>query len=271
MSRHRHRVEPGERVDLSSRASDERGGFGGRDDPAALAQQQADAATLAELQERLFAEGTRAVLVVLQAMDTAGKDAVLRHVVGPLDSRGVDVRSFGVPSREELAHDYLWRIHAHAPARGHMTFFNRSHYEEVLVARVEGLVPEAVWQPRFRQINDFERMLVECGTTVIKLFLHISRQEQKRRLEERLRDPRKQWKFDPADVAARARWDLYQEAYQDALSRCSTEWAPWFVIPSDHKWYRDLAVTRILVEALERLDPRYPRRHIDYSRVVIPD
>ena len=268
---HGFRVTPGEKVSLKGLDPAEKAGYDGKDDPEVQARLARDLEALSELQEKLYAERQRAVLVVLQALDTAGKDGVLRHVVGPLDSRGVNVRSFRAPSEEELAHDFLWRVHAHAPARGQMNFWNRSHYEDVLVARVEQLVPRAVWEKRYQQINDFERMLVESGTVVVKLFLHISRQEQKRRMEERISDPRKQWKFDPADLRARARWDEYHEAYEDALTRCSTAWAPWWVIPADHKWFRNLAVARVLVETLEAIDPRYPAPTGDFSKLVIPD
>jgi PPK2 family polyphosphate:nucleotide phosphotransferase len=268
---HALRVTPGDKVSLGDLDPARKAGYTGKDDPAVLVRLSRDLAALSELQEKLFAERRRAVLVVLQALDTAGKDGVLRHVVGPLDSRGVSVRSFRAPSEEELAHDFLWRLHPHAPARGHMSFWNRSHYEDVLVARVEKLVPRAVWEKRYQHINEFERMLVDSGTVVVKLFLHLSRQEQKRRMEERLHDPRKQWKFDPADLQARARWDDYHQAYEEALTRCSTPWAPWWIIPADHKWFRDLAVARILVETLEELGPRYPAPSADYSELVIPD
>jgi PPK2 family polyphosphate:nucleotide phosphotransferase len=181
------------------------------------------------------------------------------------------VRSFKAPSREELAHDYLWRAHLRTPARGHITFFNRSYYEDVLVVRVMGLQPRHVWEHRYRHINEFERMLDDSGTRVVKLYLHISRAEQKRRLLERLEDPSKHWKFDPADLDARARWDDYMEAYEDAIARCSTDRAPWWIVPADRKWYRDLVAARLLVELLEDMAPSYPETKLDVSKIVIPD
>ena len=266
-----YRVVEGEKFSLRDIPTDDKGPFSGRDDPAMQEQLAADLERLAELQEKLLAEERRSVLVVLQAMDTAGKDGLLRKVVGPLDSRGVNVQTFKAPSHEELAHDYLWRVHQRTPARGHMTFFNRSHYEDVLVVRVMGIAPRDVWERRYRHINEFERMLVDSGTQVVKLYLHISRQEQKRRLQERLDDPTKHWKFDPGDLVARSKWDDYMRAYEEALSRCSTDHAPWWIIPADRKWYRDLAVARILVELLEKMDPRHPRHDLDVSKIVIPD
>jgi PPK2 family polyphosphate:nucleotide phosphotransferase len=207
---------------------------------------------------------------VLQALDTAGKDGVLRKVAGPLDSRGVNVASFKAPNSEELAHDYLWRVHQKTPRKGDITFFNRSHYEDVLVVRVLDLVPKEVWKRRYDHINGFERMLSDEGTRIIKFYLHISRAEQKRRLQERLDDPDKHWKFEAGDLKMRARWDDFMEAYEDVLERTSTDYAPWYVIPADHKWARDLAVARVLVEVLEEMDPQYPKVKLDPG-IVIPD
>ena len=266
-----HRVTEGDKVSLGDIPTDDKGGFAGRDDPALQSQLGRDLDRLVELQEKLLAEEKRGVLVVLQAMDTAGKDGLLRKVVGPLDSRGVDVQSFKAPSREELAHDYLWRVHQRTPARGHMTFFNRSHYEDVLAVRVLGLQPKEVWEKRYRHMVEFERMLVDSGTQVVKIYLHISRAEQKRRLEERLTDPSKHWKFELGDLDSRAKWDDYMRAYEDAMERTSTDHAPWWIIPADHKWFRDFAVARILVELLEKMDPKYPRATVDPTRIVIPD
>ena len=215
---------------------------------------------LEALQELLWARHRERVLVVLQGMDTSGKDGVIRHVFDGVNPVGVKVASFKAPTPEELAHDFLWRVHARAPAEGELVIFNRSHYEDVLIVRVHGLVPEKVWRRRYEQIREFEALLVESGTTILKFFLHISKHEQKHRLEERLADPARQWKFDPHDLVERERWPAYQEAYGEAIGRTSTPGAPWFVVPAEHKWYRDLVIASILVETLEglRLEPPAP-------------
>jgi len=220
------------------------------------------------LQRALFAEGRRALLVVLQGRDAAGKDGVIRKVFGPLDAQGCTVTTFRKPSAQELDHDFLWRIHAAAPRRGVIGIFNRSHYEDVLVVRVLGLVPPAEWSARYEQINAFERMLTENGTTILKFFLHVSREEQKRRLQERLEDPAKNWKFNPGDLDTRRRWDEYSEAYRDALTRCSTPWAPWYVVPADRNAARDVLVAEVVVDALERMNPQFPRADPEVLRQV---
>lgn len=222
---------------------------------------------LGELQARLYAEGRQALLIVLQGMDTAGKDSTIRHVFRAVNPQGVRVTSFKKPTALELAHDYLWRVHAQTPARGEIGIFNRSHYEDVLVVRVHDLVPEAVWSRRYDQINAFERLLVEEGTRIVKFFLHISREEQRKRLEARLENPRKNWKFNPADLAERKRWDDYMAAYADALARTSSAYAPWYAVPADRKWQRNLIVASVLVEALEAMNPRYPE--VSFDRVQI--
>jgi PPK2 family polyphosphate:nucleotide phosphotransferase len=226
---------------------------------------------LQELQEVLWAEGKHALLIVLQALDAGGKDGTIRHVMRGVNPQGCQVTSFKVPTAEELAHDYLWRVHKATPRRGYIGIFNRSHYEDVLVVRVHNLVPEAVWQQRYDQINQFEKLLFDSGTTILKFFLYISKDEQKERFEARLRDPRKNWKFSTADVKERGYWDDYMRAYEDALSRCSTPWAPWHVIPADHKWYRNLVVSQVIVEALEKLDMHFPPPLPDAGDIVIPD
>ncbi len=213
---------------------------------------------MAELQEALYAEGRRTLLVVLQARDTGGKDGAIRHVFGPLNPMGVEVTSFKAPSAVELSHDYLWRVHQRVPPRGMIGVFNRSHYEDVLVVRVHGLVPETVWRARYDQINAFERHLADNGVTILKFCLHISREEQRRRLIARLRDESKHWKFNPGDLKERGRWDDYTAAYADALRLTSTAWAPWYVVPADRKPLRDVLVARVVVDALERMAPRYP-------------
>jgi PPK2 family polyphosphate:nucleotide phosphotransferase len=215
-------------------------------------------ARLEALQELLYADGRKKVLVVLQGMDTSGKDGTIRHIFDRTNPIGVKVASFKKPSPLELAHDYLWRVHAQTPAGGEIVIFNRSHYEDVLVVRVDNLVPEARWKKRYQHIVDFERMLVDEGTTVIKFFLHISKDEQKQRLEERLADPEKRWKFDKNDLAVRARWDDYQRAYEDALRLTSTPQAPWYVVPANKKWYRNIVISQVLIETLESLGLKHP-------------
>ena len=210
------------------------------------------------LQAALHAEASRALLVVLQGRDGAGKDGTIRGVFGPLDPQGVAVTAFKVPSADELAHDYLWRVHRAVPARGAIGIFNRSHYEDVLVVRVDRIVPEEVWRARYEQINRFERNLAENGVTVLKFLLHISREEQRTRLQARLADPEKYWKFDDDDLRKRAQWDEYTAAYEEALRRTSTPWAPWFVVPADRKPVRDVLVAQTVVDTLERMRPAYP-------------
>ncbi len=214
---------------------------------------------LDELQDLFYAEKKRALLIVLQGMDAAGKDGTVRHVMSGVSPQGCSVKSFKVPNSEELAHDFLWRIHKAVPEKGMFGIFNRSHYEDVLVVRVHKLVPKDVWKARYDQINRFEKNLAENDVKLLKFFLHISREEQEKRFQERLHDPRKKWKFSKADAAERKRWDDYVTAYEAVLSRCSTEYAPWFIIPSDHKWFRNLAISRIIVETLEEFDMHYPK------------
>jgi PPK2 family polyphosphate:nucleotide phosphotransferase len=213
---------------------------------------------LGELQELLYADGRHRILVVLQAIDTGGKDGVIRHVFRSVNPQGVGVTSFKAPAPAELARDYLWRIHAQVPEAGSIGIFNRSHYEDVLVVRVRELVPPERWERRYGHINDFERMLADEGTTILKFFLHISKEEQARRLRARLEDPSRHWKFDPGDLEDRALWDRYEEAFETMLSRTSTPWAPWYVVPANRKWYRNLVVARVLMQTLEGLGLRHP-------------
>jgi PPK2 family polyphosphate:nucleotide phosphotransferase len=221
-------------------------------------QLQRDLARIDNLQEVLFAQGTHTVLVVLQGMDTSGKDGVVRHVFGPLDAQGVTVTSFKKPTLPELNRDYLWRVHHEVPPRGTIGVFNRSHYEDVLVVRVHDWVPRKQIEKRYQQINDFERYLSENGVVILKFFLHLSKAEQKIRLQNRLDDPTKRWKFERGDIEERKLWQEYQHAYHVCLSRCSTGYAPWHVIPSDRKWVRNAAIARILRGTLEGLDLHYP-------------
>ena len=220
-----------------------------------------------ELQYRLHGEAGRSLLIILQGMDTSGKDGVIRHVMNVFNPQGCKVSSFKVPTQEEASHDFLWRIHRAAPARGEVAVFNRSHYEDVLVVRVHDLVPRAVWSKRYDEINAFERHMVEHGTTVLKFFLHISRKEQQERLLARLDDPLKRWKFSDADLVERKRWRDYQRAYEVALERCSTSFAPWYVIPADRKWYRDWAVSEIVSRALVDMDPQLPKVRLNVKRL----
>ena len=217
---------------------------------------------LVDLQQRLYAESQQKLLIVLQAMDAGGKDGAIRKVFRGVNPQGVRVTSFKEPSADELAHDFLWRIHAAVPADGMIGVFNRSHYEDVLVARVESLVPARQWQNRFEHINNFELMLTSTGTRVLKFFLHISKEEQKTRLEARLHDSQKHWKFSSQDLIKRRDWDEYMDAYQDVLNVCTTSWAPWYVIPADQKWYRNLAVARVIVETLRDMNPEFPAAEI---------
>jgi PPK2 family polyphosphate:nucleotide phosphotransferase len=260
------RARGGQRVVLQDSAA---GHTHGWDEIRARAATARLAAELGELQYRLYAEARSGVLVVLQAIDGGGKDSTIRHVFSAFNPQGCTVRAFKAPSVEELRHDYLWRVHQHVPPRGEITVFNRSHYEEVLIARVENLVPPRVWQARYRHINEFERMLVESDIQVVKIFLHISRAEQRRRFEERIHDPRKQWKFDPQDLRKRAQWPAYSRAFGDMLGRCSTPLAPWYVVPANHKWLRDLAVAQIMAATLRALAPRFPPPRFDPRRVRV--
>ncbi len=222
---------------------------------------------LAELQELIFAGHEHKVLILLQGMDASGKDGAIRHVMGGFNPQGVRVVSFGKPTDVELDHDYLWRVHQQVPRRGEIVVFNRSHYEDVLIVRVRGLVPERDWKKRYAQINDFERMLTETGTVVLKFFLHISKDEQRERLQARVDDPTKRWKFQHGDLAERKLWNDYQRAYEEALTNSSTVYAPWHVVPANQKWYRNYVISSIVVDALKRLKMKYPQP--DLSNIVV--
>ena len=264
----RWRVEPGSEVRLAKIET-------GSTDGAPGDKKQTGAASkdlygeLADWQERLYAEGEQSLLVVLQALDAGGKDGTIKHVFRGLNPAGCRVVSFKVPSAEERSHDFLWRVHDKAPGKGEVVVFNRSHYEDVLIVRVHRLVPEEVWRPRYEFINDFEANLAAAGTRIVKLFLHISKEEQAERFQARLDDPSKHWKFRKGDLAERARWDDYTAAFEEALTRTSTEQAPWYVIPADKKWYRNWAVSRILVDTFTDMDPQYPPPEEDLAGVVV--
>ncbi len=252
------RITPGTRVKLSDWDADDRAIIGKKKNDA-RARLDEYRVRLEALQELLYAEGKNKLLVVLQAVDTAGKDSTIRHVFQEVDPLGVKVASFKAPTHYELARDYLWRVHHHVPGAGEIVIFNRSHYEDVLITRVNGWIDAAECKRRYRQINDFERMLVETGTTILKLYLHISKDEQKKRLEERRDTPDKQWKFLPSDLSVRAQWDDYMQVYEAAMSATSTAHAPWHVIPANSKLARNLMVSGLLIETLEKLDMRYPK------------
>jgi len=240
-----YQAKPGERVKLSKIPTDATGEFKSKSEGQHASDKNLK--KLRELQGVLYAEAKHSLLVVLQAMDAGGKDGAVDHVFSGINPQGCQVTSFKQPSSEELAHDYLWRIHHVTPKRGMIGIFNRSHYESVLVERVHNLVPEKVWSKRFNQINHFEKLLADEGTVIIKFFLHISKKEQKERLEDRLKDPSKNWKFDAKDLDERRHWDAYYEAYEDALEKCSTDYAPWIIVPSDHKWFRNWVISDALV------------------------
>lgn len=241
----------------------------GWDKDDALAEFAEEMEQLVELQKRLFADGSHSVLFVLQAMDAAGKDSTIRAVFSGLNPAGIDVNPFGVPTEEEASHDYLWRIHHHAPADGRIGIFNRSHYEDVLVVRVKGFVDEKVWKRRYDHIANFEQMLADEGTTIIKVFLNVSRDEQKERFQERLERPDKNWKFRAGDLDDRRLWPDFMEAYTDALERTSSDDAPWYVVPADRKWARNVCIARILRHHLEEVDPQYPAPEEGLEHIVV--
>ena len=260
------RVNPGERFRM--RDIDAARAFGWEREKAELATAE-NIRRLGELQYKMYADGRFGLLVVLQAIDGGGKDSTIRRVFGAMNPQGCTVTSFKAPTPLELKHDYLWRVHAHAPPRGEVAVFNRSHYEDVLIARVDKLVPDPVWMSRYEQINHFEKLLVESGTRIVKIFLHISKNEQKLRFEERLSDKTKQWKFDPGDLRKRDQWDDYRAAFEAALFRCSTAHAPWHAVPADRKWMRDFAVSQILLQEFEQMPLRWPKPSFDPQQIRI--
>jgi PPK2 family polyphosphate:nucleotide phosphotransferase len=259
-------VKPGEKVKLKD--FDPRC-CGNDEKESAAAEMENLAKRLDEFTYRLYAENRRSLLVVLQGMDTSGKDGTIRHVMGQVSPLTVQVHAFKQPSEEELDHDFLWRIHMRVPRRGNVGIFNRSQYEDVLVVRVHGLVPTEVWGQRYDAINSFERLIVEGGMTIVKCFLHISQAEQRERLQKRLTDPTKCWKFNIKDLEERKLWDDYQVAYEDALTLCNTKHAPWYIIPADRKWYRNLCISRLLVKTLEEMDPKFPPPPEGIERIVV--
>ena len=262
-----YRVKPGQKVDLSDFDPSDASGFkGGKKD--AQDEQLNLTRQLITLQELLYAEHRHKVLIVLQAMDTGGKDGTISHVFEGVNPQGVRVAGFKVPTPIEMDHDYLWRIHQQMPGKGEIVIFNRSHYEDVLIVRVHELIPPEVWKQRYEQINAFEKMLSEEGTTILKFFLNISPEEQKQRLIDRLKDETKQWKFNPGDLKERQLWKKYMQAYEDVLSRTSTDYAPWYIVPGNRKWYRDWVVTTTIIDALKDLDMKYPTPGFDVDATL---
>ncbi len=263
--RDQFRVEPGSAPRLAAIDPS----FKDKHEDKASAEEELAAKTrrLRELQYLVYADGRRSVLICLQALDAGGKDGTINHVLGAMNPQGTRVHAFKVPSPEEAAHDFLWRAHVHAPARGEVVIFNRSHYEDVLVVRVHELVPEAVWSRRYALINEFERNLVENGTHILKFYLHISEDEQLERFKQRLDDPGRWWKISESDYTERARWPAYRAAYEDMLARTSTEHAPWYVIPANHKWFRNLAISAIVVDTLEALGMEAPAPTVDIAEI----
>ncbi len=267
----RYCVKPGSEINFSKFNSGEKSLFNGENKSDFEPQFKVLQDQLQELQKILYAQNKHRILVVMQAMDTGGKDGCIKHVFSHIDPQGIHVRSFKKPSEEELSYDFLWRVHSKVPHRGQLVIFNRSHYEDIIAVRVKKLYPDDVWKRRQRHVIEFERMLAEEGTTIVKIFLHISKEEQKRRLETRLENPVKHWKFNPDDLADRARWDDFMAAYEDVMAKTSTSFAPWFIVPSDRKWYRNLCVARIMLDTMKKLDMKLPKIDWDPSAIKIGD
>jgi PPK2 family polyphosphate:nucleotide phosphotransferase len=260
------RVAPGKRLDLDDRDTDATFGWNKDQAKADLddVKQRIDV-----LQARLYAESRRSVLLVVQALDAAGKDGTIRSIFSGINPAGVTVTSFKAPGGRELQHDYLWRVHEACPPKGEIGVFNRSHYEDVLVVRVHGLAPKSVWSKRFRHINEFERMLVDEGTVIVKCFLNVSKEEQRQRLQDRIDDPEKQWKFRSGDLDDRAKWSDFRSAYEEVLSTTSTTHAPWYVVPADRNWVRNLVVAKLLLQTLEKMDPRLPSPEPEIEKITV--
>jgi PPK2 family polyphosphate:nucleotide phosphotransferase len=263
-----YRVRPGSSVDLDTIDTRDTGSFSGGKKAGRLLNPQMNG-RLSELQEKFYADGRHRLLLVLQAIDTGGKDGTIRRVFQGVNPAGVRMAAFKQPTHQELARDYLWRVHHQVPKNGEIAIFNRSHYEDVLVVRVKDLVPEHTWSKRYAHINDFERLLTDEGTTIVKVYLHISKEEQRERLQARVDDPSKHWKFSLGDLDDRRQWDEYRQAFEDMLERTSQESAPWYVVPAGRRWFRDLVVSSILITTLESLDLEYPPNTEDLSNLVI--
>ena len=263
----RFRVKPGSKVNLKKFDPAVTPGFKTREEADEMTAR--NIAKMDTLQSLFYADNRFGLLIVLQSMDGGGKDGTIRHVMSGLNPQGAEVTSFKVPSAEEMDHDYLWRVHHSIPARGDFGIFNRSHYEDVLVTRVHKLVSKDIWQARYEQINVFEKYLADNNIITLKFFLHISNDEQKRRFQQRIDDPKRNWKISNADFSERKLWDDYQDAYGDALEKCSTAHAPWYIIPANNKWFRNLAISQIILEKLESLDLSYPKPLEDLSKIVL--
>jgi PPK2 family polyphosphate:nucleotide phosphotransferase len=259
------RVEPGTKVKLSGIDA----GYKGHHEDKASAEDELQTHTkrLRELQYLMYAENKHSLLIVLQALDAGGKDGTINHVLGAMNPQGCSIYGFKAPSAEELAHDYLWRVHKATPAKGHVAVFNRSHYEDVLVVRVHELVPEEVWSKRYDEINNFEKELVDSGTHIVKFYLHIDKEEQLSRFKQRIDDPNRHWKISESDYTERDYWDEYQKAYEDTFNKCSTGYAPWYILPANHKWFRNLVVSQILVETLESFNMRFPPPTVNIAEI----
>ena len=264
-------VKPGSKVDLKKIDPNDRDlfGDGGKEDSFEAFDKLQD--ELQHLQKLLYAQNKHRILVVIQAMDTGGKDGCVKHVFSRIDPQGIIVRPFKKPNEEELARDFLWRVHEKVPRDGQLVIFNRSHYEDIIAVKVKKLFPEKVWKQRFRHVVEFERMLAEEGTTIVKIYLHISKEEQKERLESRLENPDKHWKFNPDDLMDRVLWDDFMDTYEDLLPTTSTEHAPWYVVPANRKWYRNLVVARIMVDTLKQLDMKFPEIDWDPKEMKVED
>jgi PPK2 family polyphosphate:nucleotide phosphotransferase len=268
MSNDKFAPKPGKKISLKDYDPDFHGDF---DKETAIAETDQLQEKMQDLQSKLYAEGNQSLLVVLQAMDTGGKDGAIKKVFEGINPQGVYVSAFKTPTLLEMAHDFLWRIHSQVPPKGYIGIFNRSHYEDVLVVRVNNLVPKKVWEKRYDHINHFEQLLADNGTRILKFFLHISKDEQKKRLQSRLDNPDKNWKFSAGDLPVREQWSAYMQAYEAALTRCNTEYAPWYIVPANRKWYRDWFITRTIVETLEDMKPAYPPPEEGLDKIVIPD
>lgn len=267
----KYRINPHSKVDFQKIDADERHLFsnGGKEEGILALEKLKD--ELQELQQVLFAENKHRILVVMQAMDTGGKDGCIKNVFSRMDPQGIHVQAFKKPNEEEFARDFLWRVHSKVPRNGELVIFNRSHYEDVIAVKVKKIFPESVWKPRIEHIIDFEKMLSDEGTSIVKIFLHISKEEQKLRLESRLVNPDKHWKFNPDDLKDRALWSDFMKSYQEIISKTSTEKAPWYVVPADRKWYRNLVVARIMVDTMKKLNMKYPKITWNPSEMVLED
>ena len=269
----KYRVKENQKIDLSKIDPNDTGNY--ENSKAGKKQARKDLkkqiSKISEIQNKFYADGSKALLIVLQALDAGGKDGTIRKIMTGINPQGVRVNSFKAPSSEERAHDFLWRIHKVTPKKGMIGIFNRSHYEDVLVVRVRNLAPEAVWSKRFKAINDFEENLLNEGTEILKFYLHIDKDEQKRRFEDRLNRPEKNWKFNPGDLEDRALWDNYQKAFEDVFTKTSKDDSPWYIIPANNKWYRDALISQIILDKLESMNLAYPSIEYDPSTIVIPD